>query len=62
MTDINVIIGELTRYARKTNIIEREDEAWAVASLLQVFELDGFEKRELPEERTIAEILADALD
>ncbi len=62
MTDINVIIGELTRYALKTNIIEREDEAWAVASLLQVFELDSFEKRELPEERTIAEILADALD
>ena len=62
MTDINVIIGELTRYALKTNIIEREDEAWAVASLLQVFELDSFEKVELPEERTIAEILADALD
>ena len=62
MTDINVIIGELVRYARKTNIIEREDEAFAVASLLQVFELDSFEKAELPEERTIAEILADALD
>ena len=62
MTDINVIIGELVRYARKTNIIEREDEAFAVANLLQVFELDSFEKAELPEERTIAEILADALD
>ena len=62
MTDINVIIGELVRYARKTNIIEKEDEAFAVASLLQVFELDSFEKAELPEERTIAEILADALD
>lgn len=62
MTDINVIIGELVRYARKTNIIEREDEAFAVASLLQVFELDSFEKAELPEERTVAEILADALD
>ena len=62
MADINVIIGELVRYARKTNIIEREDEAFAVASLLQVFELDSFEMAELHEERTIAEILADALD
>ena len=62
MTDINVIIGELVRYAEETNIIEKEDTAWAVASLLQVFELDSFEKVELPEERAIAEILADALD
>ena len=62
MTDINVIIGELVRYAEETNIIEKEDAAWAVASLLQVFELDSFEKVELPEKRAIAEILADALD
>ena len=62
MTDINVIIGELVRYAEETNIIEKEDTAWTVASLLQVFELDSFEKVELPEERAIAEILADALD
>ena len=62
MLDMNRIIGELVRYSLKTNIIKKVDEAWAVASLMQVFEVDSYEPVELPEERALHEILADALD
>ena len=62
MTDVNRIIGELVRYSLKTNIIKVEDSAWAVASLLGVFEEDAYEAVELPEERELCHILRDALD
>ncbi len=62
MADINVIIGELLRYSLEKNIIEKEDEAWAQASLLQVFELDSIERMDLPSERPLSDILSDALD
>lgn len=62
MLDLNRIIGELVRYSLKTNIIKKADEAWAVASLMQVFEVDSYEAVELPEERAISDILADALE
>ncbi len=59
---LNKIIGELTRYSINTNIIEKADEAWATASLMQVFCTDTYERVELGEERSLAEILSDALD
>ena len=62
MVDINKVIGELVRYSLNTNIIEKEDEAWAIGSLMQVFEVDSFERVELGEQRALNEILADALD
>lgn len=62
MTDINKIIGELVRYSLDKNIIEKEDEAFAACSLMQVFGVDSYEVCELPEERQLSEILSDALD
>ena len=62
MIELNKIIGELVRYSLKNNIIEKADEAWATASLMQVFEVDSFEEAELGEEREIHEILGDALE
>lgn len=62
MIDINKIIGELVRYSLDKNIIEKEDEAWAIGSLMQVFAVDSYEVGELPESRALSEILSDALD
>ena len=62
MIDINKIIGELVRYSLEKNIIEKEDEAWAVGSLMQVFSVDSYEAKELFESRALSEILSDALD
>ena len=62
MIDINKIIGELIRYSLEKNIIEKEDEAWAVGSLMQVFSVDSYEAKELFESRALSEILSDALD
>ncbi len=62
MIDINKIIGELIRYSLEKNIIEKEDEAWAVGSLMQVFSVDSYEAGELFESRALSEILSDALD
>ncbi len=62
MIELNKIIGELVRYSLENNIIEAQDEAWATASLMQVFEVDSFEKTELGEKRELHEILADALE
>ena len=59
---LNKIIGELIRYSLNTNIIEKADEAWATASLMQVFGVDAYEKAQLGEERCLADILSDALD
>ena len=59
---LNKIIGELVRYSLRTNIIKKEDEAWATASLMQVFGVDSYETVALPEERALCDILADALD
>ena len=59
---LNRIIGELIRYSLNTNIIEKADEAWATASLMQVFGTDSYEMVELGEERCLADILSDALD
>ena len=62
MLDLNRIIGELVRYSLKTNIIKKEDEAWATASLMQVFCVDSYETVALTEERALCDILEDALD
>ncbi len=62
MDNINKIIGELVRYSLEKNIIEREDEAFAVCSLMQVFRVDSYERCKLPEGRALSEILSDALD
>lgn len=62
MIDINKIIGELVRYSLEKNIIEKEDEAWAVGSLMQVFSVDSYEAKEFFESRALSEILSDALD
>ena len=62
MFDINVIIGELVRYSLEKNIIKKVDEAWATASLMQVFGIDSYKQVALPESRPLCDILADALD
>ena len=59
---LNKIIGELVRYSLNTNIIEKADEAYATAGLMQVFGTDTYERFELGEERSLSEILSDALD
>ena len=62
MPRLNKIIGELVRYSLKTGIIKTEDEAWATATLLQVFGADSYEAVDLGEERALADILSDATD
>ena len=62
MTNVNRIIGELIRYSLSKNIIEKEDEAWAISTLMQVLGVDSYEAVELPSERGLHPILSDALD
>lgn len=62
MNSIDQIIGELVRYSLENGIIEKEDEAWARGSLMQVFAVDSFSQVELPKPRALAEMLSDALD
>ena len=62
MTNVNRIIGELIRYSLSKNIIEKEDEAWAISTLMQVLGVDSYEAVELRSERGLHPILSDALD
>lgn len=59
--NINVAIKSLVKYAIDTNLIEKEDEVWAINSLLQALNLDSFEECEA-EDKAFEEIMKDILD
>lgn len=59
--DINIAIKSLVKYALDTNLIEKEDEVWAINSLLQALNLDSFEECEA-EEKPFEDIMKDLLD
>ena len=58
---IDTLILELKNYALERGLIEKEDEAYAVASLMQIFVCDDFNPSTPDEGRELADILADML-
>ncbi len=59
---IDTLILELKNYALERGLIEKADEAYAVASLMQIFVCDDFNPTTPDEGRELADILADMLD
>ncbi len=59
---INYLIGELTEYAVKHNLIEEEDRAYAISSLLSLLGLSEYCQEEINGERELSEILSDVCD
>ena len=61
-TNIYKAISELIAYAKRTGLIEEEDEAYSTARLMSIFSLSDFEPAEPAEERPLVQILDDCLD
>ncbi len=62
MKNANYLISEVTEYALKWNLIEEEDRAYAVASLLDILSLSSYEECKIEKERDLSEILSDICD
>ncbi len=60
--DISYIISELVNYAKKHNLIEENDSAYATARLMEILSLSDFSEHEISEYRSLANILNDACD
>lgn len=59
--NVNAAIKSLVHYAQKNNMIEKDDEVWAINSLCEALKLDSFEECEA-EDKPLEEILDCLLD
>ena len=60
--DINYIISELVEYGLDKKLIEKEDTAYAVGRIMNLFSLSDFSECKIEEKRPLSDILGDALD
>ena len=54
--NVNSAVKSLVHYAQKNNMIEKDDEIWAINSLCEALGLDSFEDCEA-EDKPLEEIL-----
>ena len=60
--DVNYVLSELVEYALDKKLIAKEDIAFSIGRLLELFRLSDFEKKEIKESRPLSLILSDACD
>ena len=60
--NVNYLISELITYGLATNLIEREDVAFATNSLMMTLRVSDYEGTPVTEKRPLAEILSDLCD